>query len=149
MAQYRPGYYERQLGNWGECLRWSTKPDTQCAAAHWQAMTLAKLGRFEEIAKLVEPITADLPVVEYHAYHRLCLMYKGELEPERVLASVAAPESNGGATAVDFATLGYGVANWLACHGETERARAIFERVAAVENWAAFGRIASEYELAR
>lgn len=145
LALYLTGDFRGSLASWRECARWSTNPDTLCAATHWQAMTLAKLGRFEEIARLVAPITADLDVIEYHAYHRLCLMYKGELEPERVLA-FASPS---GASEIDFATLGYGVGNWLLCHGEPERARAIFERVAAVEAWAAFGRIAAEYELAR
>ncbi|MBI5435218.1 MAG: tetratricopeptide repeat protein [Planctomycetes bacterium] len=145
LAQYLLGDFASSLSSWRECARWSTNPDTVCAAVHWQAMTLAKLGRFDEIEKLAAPITADLDVVDYHAYHRLCLMYKGEISPEFLLAS-AAPT---GPTAVDFATQGYGVGNWLACRGETERARAIFERVAAVEIWAAFGRIASEYELAR
>ncbi|MCE9592862.1 MAG: hypothetical protein K8S98_01605 [Planctomycetes bacterium] len=145
LAQYLLGDFERSLLSWRECARWSTNPDTQCAAVHWQSMTLCKLGRFEEIAKLAAPITANLDVVEYHAYHRLCLMYKGELEPEFLLAS-ASPT---GPTAVDFATQGYGVGNWLLCHGERERAREIFEGVAQAEMWAAFGRIASEYELAR
>jgi tetratricopeptide (TPR) repeat protein len=145
LAQYLLGDFYASLSSWRECARWSTNPDTVCAAVHWQTMTLAKLGRFDEIEKLAAPITADLDVVDYHAYHRLCLMYKGEIAPEFLFAS-AAPT---GSTAVDFATQGYGVGNWLLCRGETARAREIFEQVAQSEMWAAFGRIASEYELAR
>jgi hypothetical protein len=91
---------------------------------------------------VLEPIRSDLDVIENHAYHRLLLMYKGELPPD-ALASASA------SGALDDVTTAYGVGNWYLYNGDTTRARAMFQRIVASGNWAAFGGIAAEAELAR
>ena len=50
---------------------------------------------------------------------------------------------------LQIATQGYGVGNFYLVNGDTERAKAIFRRVVAGSQWAAFGFIASEADLAR
>jgi tetratricopeptide (TPR) repeat protein len=145
IAHYLQGDFSRASDAFYECLRYADNPDGLCMATHWLYMSLRRMGRDEQAKGLLASIDAKLDVIEYHAYHQLCLMYKGELDPERLLAS-ASPT---GKSAVDFATLAYGVGNWYLCNGDADRARAIFQRAANAEMWAAFGRIASEYELAR
>ena len=101
-----------------------------------------RLGRDEEAARVLEPIHADMEILENHAYHRRLLMYRGERTPESLL-DVDADEP------LQWATQGYGVANWYLYNGETERARELFEQILERGPWAAFGFIAAEAELAR
>jgi hypothetical protein len=51
--------------------------------------------------------------------------------------------------AVQDATLGYGVGNWHLYNGRAEEAMSVFSRVVRTTQWAAFGYIAAEAELAR
>jgi hypothetical protein len=108
-------------------------------------MTLCRAGRAQEAAPLLDPIRENLDVIEYHGYHQILLAYKGIIDPDELLARTPAT----GKTAVDHATIGYGIGNWHFFHGRRERAREIFEEIAQAEQWPAFGRIASEVELAR
>ena len=45
-------------------------------------MTLRRLGRANEAEKLLEPISIDLDVVDSVPYHKLLLMFEGEIAPE-------------------------------------------------------------------
>jgi hypothetical protein len=69
-------------------------------------------------------------------------MYKGDLPVDPLL-----PATSG--AALDDVTTAYGVGNWFLYNGDADRAKAIFERIVASGNWAAFGAIAAEAELAR
>jgi tetratricopeptide (TPR) repeat protein len=142
LARYLQGDFEGALPAWRKCLEVSTNPDTRCSATNWLYITLRRLGRSREAREVLEPITADLDVIEYHAYHRILLVDKGLLDAELVLADTP----RGG---VDFATVGYGLAMWHLAEGHRERSREILEEVARSPSWHAFGRIAAECELAR
>ena len=123
----------------------SKNPDMQVATAHWQYMTLRRLKRDAEAAKVLEPITADMPVIENASYHKLLLMYKGAREADALLADSKK-------TSLDAVTIGYGVANWHLYNGRTDAARALLESIVeehAATQWAGFGYIAAEADLAR
>jgi hypothetical protein len=51
--------------------------------------------------------------------------------------------------ALSNATVGYGIGNWHFINGRTERAKEIWQTVYNDGNWASFGFIASEVELAQ
>jgi len=141
LAYYLTGEFEQALEAFRACMEVATNPDMHVAAADWLYMTLRRLGRDAEAAAVLEPITADMQILENHAYHRLLLMYKGELPPDSLLADDG--------DSLQMATQGYGVGNWYLYNGDPERAREIFERVVSLGNWPAFGHIAAEAELAR
>jgi len=145
LARYLRGDLDGALAAWRDCRRFSNNPDALCSVTHWLYTVLRRLGRDAEARAVLEPIRADLDVVEYHAYHRLVLAYKGELDPTSLLASTS-PSGGGG---VDFATMGYGIANMRLCDGERVRALETLRRVEGCEAWHAFGRIAAEAELHR
>jgi tetratricopeptide (TPR) repeat protein len=145
LARYLRGDFEGAVPAWRAALAAAANPDNRCSATHWLATTLRRLGREREAEEALEPITAELDVVEYHAYHQLCLAYRGERDLDQLLAQARAA----GAGSVEHASLGYGAGCWHLAHGRTERAREIFREVAASPQWHAFGRIASEVELAR
>jgi hypothetical protein len=70
-------------------------------------------------------------------------MYKGLKTPEALLVRSSA---DGG---VSGPTLAYGVANWYLVNGQADRARDVLKQVVDGRQWAAFGYIAAEADLAR
>jgi tetratricopeptide (TPR) repeat protein len=144
LAHYLRGEFEASLPVWEECARWSTNPDTLCSVTHWRYMTLRRLGRDEEAQKTLEPIRKDLDVVEYHAYHRLCLAYRGEVSFDDLWDELRKGDRDGS----DFPTIGYGVANWHLYNGRPALGMGIMREVAQASLWPAFGRIAAEAEVA-
>jgi tetratricopeptide (TPR) repeat protein len=141
LALYLKGDFAGALDAYRECLKVSTNPDMLVATSHWLYMTLRRLGRDAEAARVLGPITREMDIIENGEYHRLLLFYKGELPPDALLAGEAG--SIGGVTAA------YGVGNWVLYHGRRTEAERIFRRILATGTWAAFGYIAAEAELAR
>ena len=143
LAHYLKGDFPRALSAYRECLKVSGNPDALVATSHWLYMTLRRLGEREEAERVLLPITADMDVIENGAYHRLLLMYKGEAAPEDLLPRDEA------ADAVQNATVAYGVGNWWLYSGDTTRALDVFRGILRGSQWAAFGAIAAEADLAR
>ena len=145
LARYLKGEFAAAANAYHRCMALSKNDDMRVATAHWQYMTLRRLKRDAEAAKLLEGITANMSIIENTSYHRLLMMYKGET-PADALLEASKKES------LDAVTIGYGVANWHLYNGRADRARAIltgivdqYER----SQWAGFGYIASEADLAR
>ena len=143
LAHYLKGDFEKALPFQQADVDAAVNPDMVVASSHWLYMTLRRLGRNAEAAKVLEPITPDMKILENGSYHRLLLMYKGVLPADSVLG----PADRG--DAIQDATVGYGVGNWHLYNGRAKEARAAFERVLTSPQWAAFGYIAAEAELAR
>ncbi|HVE78834.1 MAG TPA: tetratricopeptide repeat protein [Gemmatimonadaceae bacterium] len=144
LAHYLRGDFQRAADAYRECMAVSANDDSRVATAHWQYMTLRRLGREADAAALLAAIPRDASVIENDSYLRLLRLYRGELTPEQVLAS-----SGGEDPALDDATLGYGLGNWYLYTGRRNDAVATFRRVIAGPSWAAFGYLAAEAELAR
>ena len=142
LAYYLKGDFERALRAYRACMDVSKNPDMLVATSHWLYMTLRRLGRDAEAARVLEPIRPDLDVIENGAYHRLLLMYKGALPVDSLLSASSS-------AALDDVTTAYGVGNWYLYTGDSARAEEIFRKIGATGNWAAFGAIAAEAELAR
>jgi tetratricopeptide (TPR) repeat protein len=148
LARYLQGDFEGALAAYRECLAVSGNPDMLVATSHWLYMTLRRLGpvgeETPEAAAVLAPIHSGLDIIENRAYHRLLLMYKGELKSEDLLA-----EAGGDAASLDFATVAYGIATWHLYNGREDEARALYERILQGGQWAAFGYLAAEAEVAR
>jgi len=119
----------------------SKNDDMKVATSDWLYMTYRRLGRDAEAARVLEPIAADMPILENTAYHRRLLMYKGEIPPDSLLDMQEEDP-------VQVATYGYGVGNWYLYNGDRAKADEIFRRILEGPNWAAFGFIAAEAEIA-
>jgi len=144
LAHYLKGDFERAHEAYREAMKVSTNPDMLVATTNWLYMTLRRLGRFQEAATLLAPITRDMNLIENDSYHRLLLVYKGEIPAESAVASTSSEDR-----ALDDATLGYGIGNWHLYRGFKPEANRIFKRVLEGKSWAAFGYIAAEAEMAR
>ncbi len=141
LARYLAGDFEGALAAYRECLDVSRNPDMLVATSHWLYMTLRRLGRDEEAVRVLDPITADLDVIENDSYHRALLMYKGELDADD-LWDPSSDDPSG-------AALAYAVANWHLYNGRGARADEAFRRILEGRQWAGFGYIAAEAELSR
>jgi tetratricopeptide (TPR) repeat protein len=143
LAHYLKGDFERAATSYRMCLEVSATEDMVVATSHWLYMTLRRLDRIEEAETALAPIHAGMDIIENTGYHRLLLMYKGELSPEDLL------EDPGSDDPLANATVGYGVGNWHLYNGRQVEAETVFRRILDGEQWAAFGFIAAEAEVAR
>ena len=141
LAYYLKGDLDNALRVYRIAIAETPNDDMRVATTHWLYMTLRLLDRDEEAAEVLEPISADMNVIESMAYHQLCLLYKGEGEMTTALGAGVTPA--GGDSAM------YGVGNWHFYNGRQEEARAMFNRMVAESGWASFGRIAAESDLVR
>ena len=143
LAHYLRGDLEAALAAEREGMRLAANPDRLVSQSHWLYLTLRRLGRDAEAAAVLTPIVRDLDVIENDGYLRLLLMYKGELDADSLLASI---RPDAGSADVSVA---YGIAAWHDAQGRHERARRIYDAIIAGGQWAAFGYIAAEADLAR
>ncbi len=144
LAYYLKGDFARALPVYQRELSAARNDDRRVSIAHWLYMSFRRLGRDAEAAQVVAPMRRDMHVIENAAYHRLMLLYKGELPQDSVLTV-----GPGGEMSVTDATAAYGVANWHWYNGRRGEAERLFRRILAGGQWGAFGYIAAEAELAR
>ena len=145
LANYLRGRFDAAADAYRRCMEHSKNADMQVATAHWQYMTYRRMNRPKEAARVLAPISADMPVIENASYHKLLMMYKGTTDADALLAASRAES-------LDAVTIGYGVANWHLYNGRTDAAKkilaSIVDEYGAVQ-WAGFGYIATEADLAR
>lgn len=151
IAWYLKGHWGKAFGAFRGCSAISGNDDMRVACWNWLILSGRRLGaeheKYRGMAKgdeenALRGVAPIMEIYENAAYHDLLLFDKGELTREQALK---AEEGN----AIDAATRAYGVGVRLLIEGKTDEARALFERALATPNWAAFGRIAAEAELAR
>jgi tetratricopeptide (TPR) repeat protein len=144
LARYLTADYARAADDWRRAKDAVKNPDNLVAASHWLYLSLrraGRAGRADEAKPVLEPIRADLDVIENGSYHSLLLLYKGERTAADVLAK--APQGSGG-TAVR-----YGVSAWQLVNGQTDAARKLWEQILAGPDWPSFGYVAAEADVAR
>ena len=142
MAYYFKGDFQKAERSFRECLKFSVgSNDRLVATSDWLYLALKRLGRDEEAEQMLEPIHADMAIIENTAYLDRLLVYKGEKEASDLLD----PAVDGLASA----TYGYAVASWYRVNGQPERAQEVLESIVQGSEWAAFGFIAAEADLAR
>ena len=142
LAHYLKGDFEKALEAYRACMAVSKNPDGVVSTSHWLYMTLRRLGRAKEAEEVLGPISMEMDVIENSAYHKLLLMYGGDVAPEEL-------EAGQDPNTVDGATILYGIANWWLYNGQPERARPLLQKITAGRQWSAFGYIAAESELHR
>ena len=144
LTYYLTGRFADAMQAYRECMEVSTNPDALVATSYWLYMTLKRLGRDDDAAAVLEPITPDMDIIENDSYHRLLLLFGEQLSPTALLNSddpTTDPLAN--------ATVGYGVGSWHAFTGQPEEADRAWRVVLSGSQWSAFGYIAAEAEIAR
>ena len=147
LAHYLKGEFERAAKIFREDVAAdlaNSYSDMLVASSHWLYMSLRRTGKANEAARVLEPIRRNLDVIENGVYLRLLLLYKGELPPDSLL-----PRQRADTATFEDAATGYGVANWHFYNGRRAEAERLFRQIVTSPQWAAFGYIAAEAELAR
>ena len=141
LAYYLKGDYDRAAPVWQRARDAVRNPDNLVSATHWLYLTLRRLGRADEAGRVLDAVTPGLDVIENGSYYSLCLMYKGARSAEEVLN--AAGSGSAGAAVV------YSVSAWHAINGRVADAATLQRKLADGADWAPFGVIAAEADLAR
>ncbi|MFN0101229.1 MAG: tetratricopeptide repeat protein [Bryobacteraceae bacterium] len=137
--QPKPRFMKGMPPDWRSCH--SIDDDTLVAVTEWAWRSLRRAAKPEEAVKLLVAINPQMAVKENQSYFRTLLLYKGLHTESQTLA--APLEGNAAAT------VAYGVGLWHWVEGRKERACGAWEQVMTGSQWAAFGFIAAETELAR
>lgn len=140
LAYYLKQDYKKAQTAYENCLKVSLNNDMKVATTYWYYMTLRKLGKDELAGTILRSITPELELIENTSYHKLLLVFKCDFDTKSLLADEDNP--------LDIVTYGYGLGFWHSINGRTERAHEIWQQVYDTGNWAPFGFIASEAELA-
>ncbi len=142
LAYYLKGDFDQALEAYRNCLVVAEDDDAKIAISNWLYITLRRLGRKQDALGVLENITEEMEVVENQSYHNLLLFYKGLLLEEEIRAAAEA-------SALDLATIGYGVGCWYLYNGKPKKAIELFKDICDTRYWPAFGFIAAEAELFR
>ena len=94
--------------------------------------------------ELLAIIREDMDIIESGSYLEVLLLHKGERAPEDLLGP------SGDEATLASTTTAYGVAMWHFVNGRREEAYRLMEGILSNRNqWAAFGYLAAEADLAR
>ncbi len=143
LAHYLNGDFELARAALRACMVTARNDDTRVATAYWSYLTLRRLGLGDEALEILGSIEPSMEIIENTSYLDLLLLFKGDVNATDLLGP-------GGEATLEAATLGYGIAMSYTFDGDTERAGRILRQVlSARDQWAAFGFIAAEAEVAR
>lgn len=140
LARYLTGRWAPAAEAWAHARAAVDNPDNVVAASHWLYLSRRRAGR-ADAAAVLDGITEDLDVIENGSYHSLLLMYKGAIDPQELLDQATAGASG--------SAVAYGVGAWLQLEGREDDAVSVWKRMVTQPDWASFGHIAAEAELAR
>lgn len=141
LAYYLKGDFARAAPVWLRARDAVRNPDNLVSATHWLYLTLRRLGRSDDAARALDAVVSGLDVVENGSYYSLCQLYKGMRTADEVLKAAGA--GSAGAAVV------YGVAVWHELNGRAADANALRRQLVDGPEWAPFGVIAAEADLAR
>ena len=141
LAHYLNQDMNKALDAYKKCLETSSNPDNVVSATHWIYMINRRMGRLETANQYLEPISQDMDIIENDAYYKACLMYKGLMQPDSLYKPEEEESPSGSA-------LNYAIGNWYFYNGDRAKAKEIFEKIISGSDWASFGHIAAESDLA-
>ncbi|GAB5399652.1 MAG: hypothetical protein Aureis2KO_12370 [Aureisphaera sp.] len=139
-------YLNRNLAKSAEafkkCLATSHNPDNVVSATHWVYMIHRRLAKNQEAQGYLKIIHPEMKVLENTSYYQACLLYKGDLELDDIYPTTSENSPSNSA-------LQYAVGNWYWYNGNIDQAKGIYRTLIANEDWAGFGFIAAETDLAK
>jgi tetratricopeptide (TPR) repeat protein len=141
LAYYLKGDFAKAAPVWQRARDAVRNPDNLVSATHWLYLTLRRLGRADEATRALDGIVSGLDVIENGSYYSLCQMYKGMRTADDVQKAAGGGPSG--------AAVLYGVAVWHELNGRTSEAATLRRQLVDGPDWAPFGVIAAEADLAR
>jgi tetratricopeptide (TPR) repeat protein len=142
LAYYLKGEFAKAEKAYQSCRATCESDDELVAVGHWLYMSLRRQGDEAQAAELLKSFHPDMTIEENQSYFDLLMFYKGIKKEEEVLDMETAEP-------LDFATSGYGLANWHLYNGDEQKANTIIDKILEGPYWPAFGFIAAEVEASR
>lgn len=143
LAYFLQGEYDRSAEVFDSCMAFADNPDLVIATSYWGFLANIRNGDTTAANSLLEPVSPGMDVIENDAYLDLLLLFKGERTAQEVLTI----DDSSGASMLDVATKGFGVASYHLINGNKDEARRIMEKVLDTGFWPAFGYIAAEVDM--
>ena len=141
LAYYFNGDYKNAVLAFRQCIDLADNNDMIIAGSNWLNISLRKSGKTKEADQVLSKITEGMDIIENFDYLNILLMYKSGDE-NRVAEKIQSQENG------SDATLGYALGIYYQFKGKKEKAKELFEKVVAGNQWASFGFIGAEMELA-
>ena len=142
LAYYLKGDNRQALLAWEKCLDISDNDDMKVATLNWLNIVLRKMGRPKDADHHLLDVTKDMEIIENRDYYDILLMYQSGDDSKLV-------EKTKNQQTVSNATVGFGLATYYQLKGDKGKAKELFEKVVAGNQWSSFGFIAAETELAK
>lgn len=139
LAYYLKHDYEKAYDAYLKCRTSGELPDNIVSSTHWLYMIQRRLDNSELANKILEPISAEMDVIENQSYHDLCKLYKNLIPVDSLLNTGTGNPSND--------AVSYGLANWYFYNNEKEKSKEILENLVQSNAWSSFGYIAAESDL--
>lgn len=143
LAHYLRGEFDRALPFYEEDVAKASNPDMRIASTYWLYLTLRRLEANQRAEEVLATVSPELAIIENHDYHRLLLFFRGHLSEEDLVGT------GDDVLALHNATIGFGVATFDLVNGREAAAQQRYLEIVAEKQWAAFGYLAAEAELAR
>lgn len=143
LAYYLKGDFKNALRAYKECQKVSKNNDMRTATTYWHYMTLRRMGKKRDAERLLGGFSTNIELIENTDYLNLLKLNKGEVKAEDLLSTI-----RGDANTLGSASLGYGIGNYFLYNGDRENAITIFRKIVEGNQWASFGYIAAEKEIA-
>jgi tetratricopeptide (TPR) repeat protein len=144
LCYYLKGEYKKAVTAYKNCLSVSKNDDMYVATANWLYISLRKLNKRKQADELLQTIKEDMKLIENKDYHELLLLYKQEKDFSDPVKYLQTDKQGLG-----LASFGFGLGNYLLQKGKLKPAKEVFKLITAPNQWASFGFIAAEAELAR
>ena len=142
LAYYLKGDNRQALLAWEKCLDIADNDDMKVATLNWLNIVLRKMGRPKDADHHLLDMTKDMEIIENSDYYDILLMYQSGDDSKLV-------EKTKNQQTVSNATVGFGLATYYQLKGNKGKAKELFEKVVAGNQWSSFGFIAAETELAK
>ncbi len=142
LAYYLKLDYRNALLAFEKCMSISDNDDMMVATLNWLNVTLRKMGRVKDADQRLKELTADMIIIENRDYHDILLMYISG-DDSKLLEKTQKQES------LSNSTVGFALGTYYLLNGKKQKAKEMFEKVVAGNQWSSFGFIAAEVELAK
>ena len=142
LAYYLKGDNRPALLAWEKCLDIANNDDMKVATLNWLNIALRKLGRQKDADEHLKEVSGDMEIIENHDYYDILLMYKSG-DYSKLAEKTQNQQTLGNAT------LGFALGTYYQLKGDKDKAKELFEKVVAGNQWSSFGYIAAETELAK
>lgn len=142
LAYYLKEEYRSALLSFEKCMSVSDNDDMIVATLNWLNITLRKMGRDKDANQRLREVSAGMTIVENHEYLDILLMYISGDDSKLI-------EKTQNQETLSNSTVGFALGTYYLLNGKKQKAKELFEKVVAGNQWSSFGFIAAEAELAR